>query len=676
MLWWIAQNMLVSGLLAAAAALLCRVRRLSPAVKHALWLLVLVKLVTPPLACYRLPPSVERLIVAWPFEPSTGDEQPERSVAAELVDDAEFANAKDIMEHDVDDLPFVSFESAETADSASAESSRNRERDATTDTPRSRFVLVPSVDSRAATTPGEAAQRAGMLALTLWLLGAVPLATLQTIRLVRLLRLTRRSTPTPAWLDRLVREAAERLRVRPPALSVVPRACSPLVYALGRSRLIWPAALNEQLTRAEQEAVLLHELAHLRRRDHWIAWLELAAGWVWWFNPIYWYARQQLREYAELACDAWVVALLPSGRRTYAQALIEVTEFVSSAPAALPAVAMGNVARSSLERRLTMILRDRISYRVPLAGAVAIGLSLLAVLPGWSQGQAPGPKVGALAGAEVGSPAAEPASGERASSDSAPADQPAAGAEPSAGVVEAANEDAAPRRAARFFFAAGADVDQPAEGTPHAADERASGTAPVADTRQPGDTVGAEDQRIAALEAKLAELLAEVQSLRRTSSGARGMSALGPMRQGGLGGPMGAAAAMRGPMAAGGGLGGRPLKTAVRYTRVGKIGPNTDSPRSQLPADVETLTRARYKLPASTAAALTSFIHDHVKAHVEMVTEGETLTVTASHEDQLRIATFIELLREPSDESSRLPEKAHRGPADVPRAETSNTLRP
>ncbi|MBI3465747.1 MAG: hypothetical protein HY000_22245, partial [Planctomycetes bacterium] len=48
MLWWFVQNALIALVLAAIVWPLCRIRRTGPAVRHALWLLVLLKLVTPP----------------------------------------------------------------------------------------------------------------------------------------------------------------------------------------------------------------------------------------------------------------------------------------------------------------------------------------------------------------------------------------------------------------------------------------------------------------------------------------------------------------------------------------------------------------------------------------------------------------------------------------------------
>src|SRR5215469_6531266 len=65
MIWWVAQTACVSALLAAIVALVGRVGRLSPAVKHALWLLVLVKLVTPPVVSYPLPTAAEATLARW-----------------------------------------------------------------------------------------------------------------------------------------------------------------------------------------------------------------------------------------------------------------------------------------------------------------------------------------------------------------------------------------------------------------------------------------------------------------------------------------------------------------------------------------------------------------------------------------------------------------------------------
>lgn len=629
MIWWVAQNAVVSALLAGAVAVACRVGRFSPAVKHALWLLVVVKLVTPPIAAYRVPQAFESGL-RWLSE----NRPPPQPVVVEIVE----LSPQIVEELANDDPPYAE---ADLQD---------------------HFQDEPVLDGPARTE--EEAPRVAMWLLLAWLAGAIPLAVVQLSRLVRLSRLARQATPPPDWLRQLVKQAAARLNVKPPAIAVVPAVCSPMVCALGRPRLLWPAALGDQLTPEALEAVLLHELAHLRRRDHWVAWLELFAGVAWWFNPIYWYVRWQLRENAELACDAWVVGILPSGRRAYAHALIEVTDFVSSAPAALPALALGNLARTSLERRLTMILRERMTCRVPLVGAVVIGLALLAVLPGFSRGQAPaadGPRKeaaddsGATAdpnafvekGVAVLSDEVIVLSNEVPEVEASAVPQPPAAGEPPTGPANAAGPAAQPTGILPLGL-------QPPGAQPQTAG--AGGGAPAGGPMGgpgPGGQPSGEEQRIAQLEAKLAQLLdllqrrgiAEVDSLRAHP---------GPGMPGNMGGGMGVR--HLGPQDMKGfAVNGPPAN--VRLTNVmggpanvrhAKVAANHGD------AEIETLTRARYKLPEGTAQPLSDFIRQHVTADVEVSVEGETLTVIASSEVQSRIAGFIHLVgKRPAPEADK-----------------------
>jgi hypothetical protein len=171
----------------------------------------------------------------------------------------------------------------------------------------------------------------------------------------------------------------------PPA-RVVPGGGSPMLWSLGRPQLLWPDELLRRLPERCRRSVLVHELAHLRRRDHWVGRLELVAACVWWWNPLFWYVRRELHRNAELACDAWVVGTLPGERRAYAEALIEVIQCVSRPAAPAMAVGMG-VRRLDIERRLTMIMREEVPFRVPVRGLLGVGLLAFLVLPAWTLAQ-------------------------------------------------------------------------------------------------------------------------------------------------------------------------------------------------------------------------------------------------------------------------------------------------
>src|SRR5262249_54686718 len=157
----------------------------------------------------------------------------------------------------------------------------------------------------------------------------------------------------------------------------------------GRPLLLVPADLLAQLTREQQETLLAHELAHLRRRDHWVRGLEFLAMGLYWWHPVVWYARRALREAEEQCCDAWVVSLLPGAGKTYATAILETLDFLADSPPA-PLLASGIGQVSDLKRRLTMIMcattPRALSWRSTVA-VLALGLFALPLLPTVVQAQ-------------------------------------------------------------------------------------------------------------------------------------------------------------------------------------------------------------------------------------------------------------------------------------------------
>jgi hypothetical protein len=139
------------------------------------------------------------------------------------------------------------------------------------------------------------------------------------------------------------------------------------------------------LTGGRRAAILAHELAHLRRGDHLVRWLEVVVTAAAWWNPLVWWARRELRECEEQCCDAWVVWALPAARRAYADALVDTVDFLNDARPALPPLASGAGAVRDLRRRITMILRGSVPRRLTRLGLVtglALGLAAVAVSPG------------------------------------------------------------------------------------------------------------------------------------------------------------------------------------------------------------------------------------------------------------------------------------------------------
>jgi hypothetical protein len=169
-----------------------------------------------------------------------------------------------------------------------------------------------------------------------------------------------------------------------------------MLWFLGRPRLLLPARLIGTLNAESWRSILAHELAHIRRRDHWLRRIELAAGLFWWWNPLYWLTKRRLEAEAELACDEWAVRVFPEERVAYAEALLEICRSLSPPVSPAPALGVAGTGRF-LERRVTMILRDLTPSRAPTSVLLGAAVLSLVAMPCWSPSGAAAPSHAALA---------------------------------------------------------------------------------------------------------------------------------------------------------------------------------------------------------------------------------------------------------------------------------------
>lgn len=217
----------------------------------------------------------------------------------------------------------------------------------------------------------------------LWLAGTGALAAVQLLAVLAFRRRLRRTVAAPPAVSNLVRQAADHMGLRgPPCVRMAAGRLSPLVWC-GRQRLlILPTVLWQELDDVGRRAVVYHELAHLRRRDHWVRWADLIVGTLYWWHPVVWWIRGRLRAEAESCCDAWVTWLLPRGRRAYAEALLTTRQFVSDRPVLSPAVGMGVTTRPArrFARRITMVMTK---METPWLTRKGIVLAAAVALAGW-----------------------------------------------------------------------------------------------------------------------------------------------------------------------------------------------------------------------------------------------------------------------------------------------------
>lgn len=226
----------------------------------------------------------------------------------------------------------------------------------------------------------------GLVVAVIWAGGALLVLGFALAQSVHLGQILAGGAPAAEAVETRIRALSSDFGLRryPPAV-VVPDLVPPMLWAFfGKVRLILPSQLMARLDGRQTEALLAHELAHLRRRDHWVRHVELAALALFWWNPIAWWATARVRRAQELCCDQRVAALLPNHRRSYADCLVETARFLSgrTLPLGSPARAMADL--SQLKGRIAMIMNEthdsRLSLPVRLV-ATAMLLVALAVTP-------------------------------------------------------------------------------------------------------------------------------------------------------------------------------------------------------------------------------------------------------------------------------------------------------
>ena len=221
-------------------------------------------------------------------------------------------------------------------------------------------------------------------AVLLWLLGSACVLVWSLIRVLRFDRLLRMaSEPASDELQQLAAQLAMRLGLStPPTIHLTAAQLSPMVWWVGGAvRVFLPAALPREIDARQLRLIVAHELAHVRRRDHLVRWLEWSACVCFWWNPVVWWARRNLRANEEVCCDALVLERLHPNPHIYANSLLSVVEFLSSPVLRPPAMASEINSGGFLERRLKMIVSNPSTLKTPRWLHGAILLTALGLLP-------------------------------------------------------------------------------------------------------------------------------------------------------------------------------------------------------------------------------------------------------------------------------------------------------
>lgn len=99
-------------------------------------------------------------------------------------------------------------------------------------------------------------------------------------------------------------------------------AISPMAVGLFRPVILIPNSFLEDLAGDDLSPIVLHECAHVRRRDLWVGLFQECLAIVFWWSPVMRMLNRKIHVSRELACDAWAARAL-ADRKRYAQSLID-----------------------------------------------------------------------------------------------------------------------------------------------------------------------------------------------------------------------------------------------------------------------------------------------------------------------------------------------------------------
>lgn len=211
------------------------------------------------------------------------------------------------------------------------------------------------------------------------------------VRALRLRRLLRTATNASPDLTGAVEAAAQTLGLTTPTVRVSAAASQALLAGLIRPMLILPSLLAEAPDTAEARAVIAHELAHLKRRDHLVLWAEEGLLIALAFNPLTPLLRHRRAAAREEACDALALGDAdPAARRLYAQTLIEALRRASRSGDAVPAPTLPALTFTGSQRSFAMNRLKAVLNPAPVASrharltALVAGLLVVGVAGGAS----------------------------------------------------------------------------------------------------------------------------------------------------------------------------------------------------------------------------------------------------------------------------------------------------
>jgi HEAT repeat protein/beta-lactamase regulating signal transducer with metallopeptidase domain len=184
-------------------------------------------------------------------------------------------------------------------------------------------------------------------------------------------------SPVPPWCVDTIARLTARLRItRPISFAVSLSIPVPVVIGHVTPLVLLPVAVLSGLSPRQLEAILAHELAHVRRHDYLVNLIQTVIETLLFYHPAVWWVSSQLRVLREHCCDDLAVAAC-GDRKGYVQALLGLEQLWRQSPL----LALGATDGPLVERARRVLRQGDREVAAPrlAAGAIALTVAVLAI---------------------------------------------------------------------------------------------------------------------------------------------------------------------------------------------------------------------------------------------------------------------------------------------------------
>ncbi len=205
-----------------------------------------------------------------------------------------------------------------------------------------------------------------------WLCGFVAVLFVWHLRWRRILSAIRKGVPLRKGREaEMLRRLGSIGGARNPVEILLSRtSLEPGIFGIARPVLIWPEGISERLEDAHLEAILAHELWHVRRRDNLAAAIHMFVEAIFWFYPLVWWLGARLVVERERACDEEVLEL-GTQRQVYAESILKICEFCVASPLSC----VSGVTGADLKKRMVYIMTKSIACKLDFSRKLLLSLA-------------------------------------------------------------------------------------------------------------------------------------------------------------------------------------------------------------------------------------------------------------------------------------------------------------